>query len=89
MRAARTDANHGEIVQAYRDHGWRVLSLARLGDGAPDLLVADQAEQLHLVEVKTPKGRMRPQQEYFTAQGWFVRVVRSVDDVRRHCAGFP
>jgi len=38
-RAARTDANHAEIVQAFKDRGFEVFSLAGVGNGAPDLLV--------------------------------------------------
>ena len=38
-RAAKIDANHGDIVEALRGIGCSVLSLAPLGKGAPDLLV--------------------------------------------------
>ena len=39
-RAARVDSNHIEIVKAFRKLGCSVLSLASLGKGVPDLLVA-------------------------------------------------
>lgn len=38
--AARVDANHAEVVQALRDIGCSVLSLAQIGKGCPDILVA-------------------------------------------------
>ena len=38
-RAARTDANHRQIVDALRAVGCKVRSLAALGGGIPDLLV--------------------------------------------------
>lgn len=38
-RAAKVDANHAAIVQALRDAGCTVQSLAAVGDGCPDLLV--------------------------------------------------
>ena len=39
FRAAKVDANQGEIVEALRAHGCEVLSLAPMGSGCPDLLV--------------------------------------------------
>ena len=39
FRAAKVDANQGEIVKALRAHGCEVLSLAPMGGGCPDLLV--------------------------------------------------
>jgi hypothetical protein len=81
MRACRVDANHAEIVDAYRARGYRVLSLARQGDGVPDLLVHRNDVGFRLVEVKTLKGKLRRQQEAFQAKGWPVTVIRSVDDI--------
>ena len=84
MKAARTDANHTALVQAYKDAGWSVLSLAKVGDGCPDLLLCDRTRtRLHLVEVKTETGRLTPDQAIFSLC-WPVRVVRSVEDVRQH-----
>jgi hypothetical protein len=81
MRACRVDANHAGIVDAYRARGYRVLSLARQGDGVPDLLVHRNDVGFRLVEVKTLKGKLRRQQEAFQAKGWPVTVIRSVDDI--------
>ena len=80
MRAARLDTNHVEIADAYRAMGYLVLSLARHGDGVPDLLVHRADVGLRLVEVKFGKGKLRRQQEAFQAKGWPVSVVRSVED---------
>jgi hypothetical protein len=60
MRAAKVDANHGEIVDALRKIGASVQSLAAVGDGCPDLLVGFRGRNL-LIEVKDgskpPSGR--------------------------------
>ena len=50
-RAAKTDANHAEIVDALRRAGCSVLSLAAVGHGCPDLLIGRQGKML-LVECK-------------------------------------
>lgn len=39
MRARRVDANHAEIVEAYRRLGCSARSTAPLGDGFPDIAV--------------------------------------------------
>ena len=51
MRAARTDANHEEIVNALRAAGATVQSLASVGKGVPDLLVGFKSQTL-LMEIK-------------------------------------
>ena len=55
-RAARVDANHVEVVEAFRKMGCSVLSLAALGKGVPDLLVAVQGITW-LIEIKSGKGK--------------------------------
>lgn len=50
-RAARTDANQTAIVQALRDMGCTVQSLAAIGNGCPDLLVGYKRATM-LLEVK-------------------------------------
>ena len=53
-RAARIDANHGEIVEALLSvAGVTVHSLAGVGCGCPDLLVGARGLS-YLVEVKNP-----------------------------------
>ena len=81
-RAAKVDSNQDAIVDAYRGLGCTVTSLAGLGRGVPDLLVGYRGK-LSLVEVKTPKGKLRPMQEEFRKL-WPVRVVRSVEEVIQH-----
>lgn len=50
-RHAKTDANQTEIVAALRAIGCSVLSLAPLGNGAPDLLIGIFGRN-YLLEVK-------------------------------------
>ena len=82
-KRAKVDSTHGEIVAAFRQAGWQVLSLATLGNGAPDLLVYGYAPTrgrgIHLIEVKRPKGKLRHEQELFGAR-WPVTVLRSADE---------
>lgn len=64
----RNDANHAEIVKALRKAGVAVKSLAGVGGGMPDLLVAFR-KVTALVEVKVPGEKLRPSQETFI-NGW-------------------
>lgn len=54
---AKVDANHEEVVRALRREGACVQSLAAIGDGCPDLLVAKDGH-VWLMEVKD--GRRWP-----------------------------
>jgi len=87
-RAAKVDANHGEIVAALRAAGCGVLDLSAVGSGCPDLLVHGPTYPWRhtLLEVKDgakpPSARkLTPDQEKFHA-GWkgFIHVVKSVDE---------
>ena len=80
MRKVRVDANHGEIVQALRQVGASVQSLAKVGDGCPDLVVHFR-KHTYLLELKTAKGKLRPQQVAWQEK-WDgpVHVARSVDE---------
>ena len=90
-RAAKVDSTHGPIVEAFRKGGWSVLSLAPMGRGCPDLLVAREsaggkyaavyleAQRLHLIEVKSERGKLRTLQEQFGTR-FHVNVLRSVED---------
>ena len=51
MRAARTDANHKEVVAAFRKFGCSVLQLHMVGAGCPDLCIGLNKKSI-LVEVK-------------------------------------
>lgn len=84
MRRAKIDQNQPAIVDVLERGGCLVQSLARMGDGVPDLLVAGppsfgRGQRLALVEVKQPKGKLRPEQERFMARGWPVFVLRDVE----------
>lgn len=84
-RAAQVDANHRDIVDALRDVGCSVESLAGVGDGVPDLLVGRNRETW-LLEVKPGDAKDKRQRELRPTQvAWHaewkgrpVIVVRSV-----------
>jgi len=81
-RAAKVDRNQKAIVEAYRERGAGVLSLAPMGKGVPDLLIL-YCKRLWLVEVKMPDGTLTEAQQAFF-EGWPVTIVRSVEDVHDH-----
>lgn len=64
-RAARTDGNHQDVVQALRGAGILVKSTAAVGDGFPDLLCAFRGV-LVLLEVKD--GSLPPSERKLTAK---------------------
>ena len=80
-RNAKVDANHPEIVAAFRRLGASVLSLANLGRGVPDLLIAWCGVTM-LVEVKAPKGKETEDQLRFF-EGWQgqIFIVRDTEGV--------
>jgi hypothetical protein len=91
-RAANTDRNHAEIVNAFRGLGCSVETLHRVGGGCPDLLVGIVGINL-LVEVKafpehTEKGQLHEEQLVWHA-AWRgqVCVVRSLEEVGRLVEG--
>ncbi|MHB1516666.1 MAG: hypothetical protein ACYCVY_13425 [Acidiferrobacteraceae bacterium] len=85
-RAARIDDNQEAIVAALRKCGCRVLSLAPMGQGVPDLLVA-HGTRMMLAEVKNgakPKCRQKltkSQEEFHGVWGLNIVVIRSVDEI--------
>lgn len=87
-RAARVDSNQAEIVSALVAAGASVESLANVGHGVPDLMVA-RAGKMMLMEVKdgslSPSRRnLRSQQEEWHAQ-WRgpIAVVTDVEGALR------
>ena len=74
----RLDSNQKEVVEVLRKAGFRVLSLAALGGGAPDLLVAHNHKMV-LVEVKD--GKKKPSARKLTLaqedfhKEWYKNVV--------------
>ena len=67
-RAAKVDANHTEIVDCFKKLGCSVLSLAAMGKGVPDLLVATNGITW-LVEVKSGKNKENELQKEW-AENW-------------------
>ena len=83
-RNARIDKNHPEVVEAFRKLGASVLSLAPLGRGIPDLLVAIGGVTW-LVEIKSKKGKENDLQIEW-AENWrgaraVVRDTQGVETV--------
>ena len=82
MRAARVDANHAEIVRALRAMGCSVLSLAKVGDQAPDIAVGYRG-RTYLLEIKdgslpASKCKLRPgQRAWHEAWRGHVSLVTS------------
>lgn len=85
-RAARTDRNHTAIVDAFRKLGCSVLSLAALGKGVPDLLVAG-GNLMILAEVKDgtkpPSRRRLTDDQIAFRKAWkgTIYVVHDLDQV--------
>lgn len=83
-RAARTDSNQGEIVAALRAAGCTVQSLAAVGGGVPDLLVADRDGVLILLECKDgskpPSARRLTQEQEAWHEEWRGSPIYVVTD---------
>lgn len=84
-RAARVDANQGEIVKVLRRIGATVQHLSKVGEGCPDLLVGYHKRNF-LLEIKDgakpPSDRkLTPEQDFWHAM-WAgqVHVVKNVDE---------
>ena len=83
-RAAKVDANQAEIVQALRQIGATVQSLAAVGNGCPDLLVGFRGKNW-LLEIKDgnkpPSAqKLTPDQvEWHRVWAGHVVVVNSVE----------
>src|SRR6266436_5504446 len=77
---SRVDTNQAEIISTLKKAGCTVLSLTRLGGGAPDLLAA-RGGKMWLMEVKTNSGMVRKEQKDW-AKSWNapVHVVRSSEE---------
>lgn len=93
---ARLDDNHKECEDQLRQIGCLVLSLAGVGKGCPDLLVARDG-RLHLFEVKREikKGKVFPsksklnekQIEFALLWRDYVTTVRSPEEAVRVILG--
>ena len=76
--ASKRDGNEKAIIEALELVGASVLQLSV--KGAPDLLVCHR-NRLYLMEVKTAKGKLTPDQQEFHRQ-WMgeIHIVRTVDE---------
>lgn len=82
-RAARTDNNQKEIVQALRKAGRKVWISSGVGDGFPDLVVAvPSSGKTYLLECKGKYGKLtEAQQEFF--DNWPLQnlhIVRTIEE---------
>ncbi len=79
---ARVDANQADITHALRQCGALVQTTHTLGRGFPDLLIAYRGV-LALIEVKTPRGTLTPDETQWHAkwQDAPVYIVRDVDEI--------
>ena len=83
-KRARIDGNHVEIVAALRQVGAFVQSIATIGNGCPDLLVAYHG-RVFLVEVKAAVGKLTADEAAWVGEcerigGVPVHIVRSAED---------
>lgn len=81
----RLDGNQGEIVKALRQAGCFVQSLAAIGNGCPDLLVA-RCGVIKLMEIKDPAQPPSKQRLTTDEEQWIatckceVHIVKTVDE---------
>lgn len=91
-RAARTDANHTEVVKGLLAIGASVEDLSRVGGGCPDLAVGFRGMNTFL-EVKDgdkppSKRALTPdQQKWHAAWRGHVVVVNNVEEAIKAVAG--
>jgi len=80
----RTDANHKEVLNAFRQLGCSVVDLRLVGKGCPDALVGYRGRD-RLIEIKRPGKDPSADQERFYGlwKGAAPVVVRTVEDVSR------
>lgn len=83
MRHAKVDRDHAALIATARTLGWSAVSLAAVGNGCPDCLLAHRSHGMLLIEFKTGKtGTLTPAQKRFHA-AWRgpVAIIRTVDDL--------
>lgn len=86
-RAARTDANHTEIIKAFRRLGFSVADTSKLGKGFPDCVIGKNLKDA-LIEIKDgskpPSARALTTDERKFREDWKGRyfVVKDLDDVQ-------
>lgn len=82
MRVRRIDSNQAAIRKAWLAMGGSWLTIAPDLGGEPDALVGWQGQD-QLIEVKGPKGKVRPEQARWHAswRGRPVAIVRTIEDL--------
>jgi Holliday junction resolvase len=79
-KRARKDDNHKKIVSSLRAAGCSVLDLSSVGSGCPDLLIGFRGQNV-LLEIKTEKGTLTPDQVlFFKAWRGKVFVARTIEE---------
>ena len=78
--ARKTDANHSEIVKAFRDMGCSVFDSSRVAGGFPDIIVGRNGITV-LVEIKTDsKKKFTAAQDAFMLN-WRGSTVSRIQDL--------
>jgi Holliday junction resolvase len=80
MRAAKIDGNQREIVKALLDVGASVLSIARIGSGAPDIIAGYRGVDTMMEIKRDAKKKLRDKQVDF-ATLWMGKPVARVNSV--------
>ena len=85
-RARRVDANHGEVIKAFRKLGFSVADTSRLGGGFPDAVISRQ-NKTAVVEIKdgskVPSARLltKPELEFMKEWKGIYLLVESLGQV--------
>ena len=78
--AKRTDANHKEIVNAFKDLGCSIFDTSRIGMGFPDVIIGKNGKTV-LVEIKSSeKAKFTTAQDLFM-MNWKGSTVCRVHDL--------
>ena len=82
----RQDSNQSELVKHInRIPGCKVIDLSGVGGGCPDICIQQYTGgkyRLHLVEIKTAKGKLNQKQLDFHAE-FHCHIARNVEDIWR------
>lgn len=87
-RQSKRDSNHAHITECFESHGFSVLDMSMVGNGAPDIAVARNGHTL-FVEIKrderAPSIRERRPNQTTFAQWWkgLTVVARNAADVTK------
>ena len=77
----RADLNQLEIVEGLRKVGCDILVLSQVGGGCPDLLSVSKDGTNVLLEVKSPGGKVKAnQQEFMDRWRGVVYVIKSLNE---------